>query len=242
MTTETMIPALPCHSINETLDFYVALGFEITYQQTRPNNYLAVKRGGVEIHFFTMKGFDPEGNYSTCIVITPDLEGAYTHYREALRRKYGKYPTSGTPRITRLHTRTDGGRGFNIVDVAGNWIRFAEVMTTEPREGTIPPDAESKLGYLLHTANVLLHSHGSPEKSAKVLDNALAQLAEGTPVEQFKVLVARANVAAIMEDPTLAQHILAQARTIPLKDKERVTLGETMELMEEVEEMLGVPN
>jgi catechol 2,3-dioxygenase-like lactoylglutathione lyase family enzyme len=238
MTTETMIPALPCHSINDTLDFYVALGFEITYQQSRPNNYLAVKRGGVEIHFFTMKGFDPAGNYSTCIVISPDLEGAYTHYREALRRKYGKYPTNGTPRITRMHTRTDGGRGFNIVDVAGNWIRFAEVMTTEPREGTIPPDAESKLGYLLFNADVLLNSHGSPEKSAKVLDNALAHLEEGTSVEQFKVLVARANVAAIMEEHPFAEQLLAQARDIPLSDEERGTLEETMELMEEVKEML----
>jgi catechol 2,3-dioxygenase-like lactoylglutathione lyase family enzyme len=242
MTTETMIPCLPCHSINDTLDFYVALGFEITYQQSRPNNYLAVKRGGIELHFFTMKGFDPEGNYSTCIVITPDVEAAYTHYREALRRKYGKYPTSGSPRITRMHTRTDGGRGFNIVDVAGNWIRFAEIMEVEAREGTIPPGAETKLGYLLHTADVLLNSHGSPEKSAKVLDNALSQLAEGSPVEQFKVLVARANVAAIMEHPTLAQQILAQAQTISLSDEERAVLGDTLELMEEVEEMLVVPN
>lgn len=239
MTTETMIPALPCHSINETLEFYVALGFEITYQQSRPNNYLAVKRGGIELHFFTMKGFDPAGNYSTCIVISPDLEGAYTHYREALRRKYGKYPTSGTPRITRLHTRTDGGRGFNIVDVAGNWIRFAEIMEVEPREGTIPPDAESKLGYLLHTANVLLHSHGSPEKAAKVLDNALSQLEEGSPVEQVKVLVARANVAAIQEEVALAKQWLAQAKGISVNGEEAAMLDETLQWMEEIEDSLA---
>ncbi len=240
MSTETMIPCLPCHSINETLDFYVALGFEITYQQSRPNNYACVNRGGIDLHFFTMKGFDPAGNYSTCIVLTPDMEAAYTHYREALRRKYGKYPTGGTPRITRMHTRTDGGRGFNIVDVAGNWIRFSEIMTVEAREGTIPPGAETKLGYLLFNADVLLNSHGSPEKAAKVLDNALAHLEEGTPVEQFKVLVARAEVAALMEEPALAREQLTRAQEIPLGETERAALADTFHLMAEVEQMVVI--
>jgi hypothetical protein len=234
MTTETMIPALPCHSITETLNFYVAMGFEITYQQSRPNNYLAVKRGGIELHFFTMKGFDPAGNYSTCIVVTPDLEGSYQHYREAMRRTYGKILASGTPRLTRLHTRTDGGKGFNIVDVAGNWIRFAEIMQTEPREGTIPPEAESKLGYLLFNADVLLNSHGSPEKAAKVLDNALAHLDEGTPLEQAKVLLARAETAALMDDPALARQLLARTQEIPLTDSDRATLEPEFTRIEEL--------
>lgn len=237
MTTETIIPALPCHSINETLDFYVAMGFEVTYQQTRPNNYLGVRRGGIELHFFTMKGFDPAGNYSTCIVVSPTFEETYEHFRASMRRTYGKILSAGMPRLTRMHTRTDGGRGFNLVDVAGNWIRFSEVMTNA-REGTIPPDAESKLGYLLHTANVLLNSHGSPEKAVKVLENALSQLEEGTPSEQFKVLVARAHVAAIQEEPTLAREMLARAREIPLSDEEREALEETFGLIEEVEQGL----
>ncbi len=39
MANETTIPMLPCRSIDEMLTFYVALGFEVTYHQTRPNTY-----------------------------------------------------------------------------------------------------------------------------------------------------------------------------------------------------------
>ena len=57
MANEITIPALPCGSINETLKFYVALGFEITYQQSRPNTYGCVKYEDIDLHFFTMKGY-----------------------------------------------------------------------------------------------------------------------------------------------------------------------------------------
>jgi hypothetical protein len=35
--TERTIPILPCRSIDATLAFYEALGFENTYRQERPN-------------------------------------------------------------------------------------------------------------------------------------------------------------------------------------------------------------
>jgi hypothetical protein len=47
MANEIMIPILPCRSINETLEFYVALGSEVTYQQTRPNSYACVRRDDI---------------------------------------------------------------------------------------------------------------------------------------------------------------------------------------------------
>jgi hypothetical protein len=43
---ERTIPILPCRSIDENLDFYRALGFEVTFQQTRPNPYAVVARCG----------------------------------------------------------------------------------------------------------------------------------------------------------------------------------------------------
>ena len=36
---EITIPILPCRSINEMLEFYRALGFEVIYQQSKPNTY-----------------------------------------------------------------------------------------------------------------------------------------------------------------------------------------------------------
>ena len=58
MANEVTIPMLPCKSIDETLEFYTALGFEITYQQ-RPNTYGCVKYEEINLHFFTLKGYEP---------------------------------------------------------------------------------------------------------------------------------------------------------------------------------------
>jgi len=32
------------------------LGFEVTYQQVAPNIYAAVRRAGINLHFFVVKG------------------------------------------------------------------------------------------------------------------------------------------------------------------------------------------
>ena len=47
---EKTIPILPCQSLQPLLDFYTALGFEVTFEQRSPNPYAVVERGGVELH------------------------------------------------------------------------------------------------------------------------------------------------------------------------------------------------
>jgi catechol 2,3-dioxygenase-like lactoylglutathione lyase family enzyme len=54
---ETMIPLLPCKALEETLDYYRALGFEVTYQQKDPYLYGAVQRGAIQLHFSTLTTF-----------------------------------------------------------------------------------------------------------------------------------------------------------------------------------------
>jgi hypothetical protein len=66
MANEMTIPILPCRSINDTLEFYGALGFEIAYQQERPNTYACVKLGDINLHVFSMKEYEPANSYSTC--------------------------------------------------------------------------------------------------------------------------------------------------------------------------------
>ena len=51
MTDEITIPLLPCRAIKEMLEFYRALGFEVTYQQSKPNTYAVVRRGGIELQY-----------------------------------------------------------------------------------------------------------------------------------------------------------------------------------------------
>lgn len=135
MANESMVPLLPCASIDEIHDFCVALGFEVTSRQTRPNPYLAVRRGGIDLHYFGIEGFRPEDSYGSCLVVTDDTTALYDAWAEGLRARYGRLPLSGFPRITRPRRRAnaDGLSGFSLVDPAGNWIRVtrrpADVVT-----------------------------------------------------------------------------------------------------------------
>src|SRR5688572_5749703 len=43
MNQAITIPILPCRGIDETLEFYVAVGFEVTYKQGKPNSYACVR-------------------------------------------------------------------------------------------------------------------------------------------------------------------------------------------------------
>ena len=47
-----VVPVLPCESLDESLTFYRALGFEVTYEQTTPYVYGAVRWGGVDLNFY----------------------------------------------------------------------------------------------------------------------------------------------------------------------------------------------
>lgn len=239
MTGEVMIPALPCASINEVLEFYVAMGFEITYQQARPNTYGCVKRDNIELHFFTMKGYEPANSYSTCLVITQDADALHNVFREGLRAKYGKVPISGIPRITRPNNNNaEGDRRFIVVDPGGNWIRFIQPATTRetPRGYT---GGSTKLEQALHTAAILADSKGDYEGAAKLLDVALAREANPSAADRVRVMVARAWVAATMDDQTHARNILTEMRQIALNDEERAELAAELERAEELEAILA---
>ncbi len=127
----TMVPALPCQDIDELRDFWTALGFDVTYRQLRPNPYLAVRRGGVDIHYFGLDGLAPQDSYSTCIVVVDDTAPVFEALAAGLRARYGRLPLTGFPRITRPRRRANAGgtTGFSLVDPAGNWV---QVMRRSP--------------------------------------------------------------------------------------------------------------
>lgn len=238
MANEIMIPALPCASINPTLEFYVAMGFEITYQQARPNNYGVVKRDNIEFHFFTMKGYEPANSYTTCLILVPDIASLHKAFADGLRAHYGKVPISGIPRITKPNNKNaHGDTRFIVVDPGGNWLRFIQKSS-----GKSAPDygesQETKIAQALHTAGILAESKGDYAAAAKLLDSALAREANPTSSERVQVLVARAWVAATVDDNPLATTILADVRNITLSDDERAALADELERADELEQLL----
>jgi hypothetical protein len=71
------IPILPCQTIDDQLAVYEAIGFEVTYRPKAPNVFAAVRRGPIELQFFTMKGYEPSNSYRTCYVLTADVDRVY---------------------------------------------------------------------------------------------------------------------------------------------------------------------
>lgn len=255
MANEITIPALPCRSIDETLAFYVALGFEITYQQTRPNNYGCVKYGDIDLHFFTLKGYEPRDSYSTCIVLVPDLAALHQTFSSNLRVHYGKLPIAGIPRISKLNSSNSARQlRFNIIDPGGNWIRFAQKdsqgeSTAEDEQKTQqgePLPKPSKLSRATHAADWLIEAKGEFENAVQTLDNVLNPLLDGqddtqsVPVTHLvQALVLRASLAINLNDLLLARTLLERVRALALEPQDRAALAVELERADDLEKQLA---
>lgn len=209
--TERTIPILPCRSIDDVLAFYRALGFAVTYQQERPNIYAVVVRGGIELQFFVMKGFDPAGSYSTCYVLVSDVDALYDAFRSGLRSALGRVPTRGIPRIGALRDMSYGVRQFVVVDPGGNYIRIGQPIAEQP---TPTLTTTGRLERALIAAITLADSKGDDEAAARVLDSAFADDPPVAGATAVRALVLRADLAYRTGDIDAARSRLAEARRL----------------------------
>ncbi|MGY0003393.1 VOC family protein [Micromonospora sp. I033] len=220
MAHETTIPLLPCRSLDDVTPFYQALGFQVSYRQTRPNPYLALHREDLHLHFFGMAEFDPATSYGSCLVVVDDLVGIHREFAAGMRAAYGRVLVSGMPRMTRPRVRKnyDGHTGFSIVDPGGNWIRF--VARAAP--STAGDHATGRLARALENAVVQADSRGDHRQAARILDSALSRAdAAGDPVVHVEALVYRAELAVVLDEPAVARELLARAGSVPLGEEGR---------------------
>lgn len=220
MAGEVTIPLLPCASIDDIRSFYEVLGFHVTYQQRKPNPYVALQREDLNLHFFEMAGFDPQTSYGSCLVLTPDIEGLHRAFAVGMRAAYGKVLVSGTPRMTRPRARknNDGLSGFSVIDPGGNWIRITQNSAVASTAASTPT---GRLAKALANAVVMADSKGDIQQAVRILDSALARPhADDDPVTQVEVLVYRAELAMALHDPRTAAEMLARADRIALTPAE----------------------
>jgi catechol 2,3-dioxygenase-like lactoylglutathione lyase family enzyme len=125
---------LPCADIDEIVDFFTALGFNVAHKQKKPNPYVALEGHGFPIHYYGLHGHQAEKSHSTCGVVVADTERLFDAFATGLHARYGKLPVSGHPRITRPRPRKNAGglSGFSLIDPAGNWIQIIRDATAEP--------------------------------------------------------------------------------------------------------------
>jgi len=166
------IPMLPCAALDETLDFWQALGFRVTYRQKAPNPYAVVEYADYALHFFGLTQLAPEANYSGCLVLVAEVEELHRTFAERLRTALGKVPGRGFPRISRMRP---GQTRFTLTDVAGNSVIFIKHGDEDAKaaEAYTEP-GQTPLAKALRVAERLRDFKGDDAAAAKVLDNALA--------------------------------------------------------------------
>ncbi|WP_033319263.1 bleomycin resistance protein [Streptomyces yerevanensis] len=229
---EKTIPILPCRTIQPVLDFYTALGFEVTFQQTSPNPYAVVERGDIELQFFGLKRYEPTESYSTCYVLTDDVDGLHESFRTGLKEAYGKIPTRGLPRIGALKDMSYGMRQFLVTDPGGNCIRIGQPTSEDQHHRPAPKETFARA---LHHASLLADSKEDPAAAAKVIDRVLCLEDERpTPVQLLRLLVLRADVAGRLGDGETATSALAEAAAVQLSAQERESVQDDLERLAEL--------
>lgn len=117
---EYAVPILPSRDLSATLAFYERLGFESAGDRPPEEwNYLILRRGGVQLHFYGDPRVDPLTTDRGCYVYTDDAD--------ALHREWQAVGVPSDPATgSRLQAPVDtafGMREFALVDPSGNLVR-----------------------------------------------------------------------------------------------------------------------
>ena len=118
--TELAVPILPSRDLRGTLAFYGRLGFESAGAAPPEEwNYLILRRGGFQLHFYVDPTVDPLTSDRACYLYTDDADALH-----------GEWEIAGVPRDpvtgSRLEAPADthwGMREFALVDPNGNLVR-----------------------------------------------------------------------------------------------------------------------
>ncbi|WP_199617173.1 bleomycin resistance protein [Paenibacillus alkalitolerans] len=227
----TAIPIFPCRSIDEQLDFYQALGFEVTYRQAKPNLYACVRHRIAELHFFVLKQLEPSNSYSMCYINVPDVDAVFREFCENLKTTYQKIPSQGFPKITKPNNLTEDRR-FNLVDPAGNRLLVGQ------KHAYTNPEHRSRFANAFETAYRLAYAKDEPAAAAKVLDLVLSKAAgeEVSAILRFKAFVLRADIAASMDEINLAKAFIKEADNL-LPDQDLEGVQEEIERLDELKSL-----
>ena len=221
MADERTHPCLPCADLDAAIAFYLALGFERSYRQLKPNPYAVVKREDFHVHLFGIDGFDPEQSYGSVIVEVPDADALYQSFAAGLRAAYGKLPVKGIPRITRPRKRFGTVYGFSVVDVGGNWLRVSSRGADEAEEGK----KQEGLAGIVQVAARLGDAHGDHAAALKTLESGLGRFPEAPAVERAQALLYRTELAVRLGDAALARASLAAVRSLALSSEQQAAIA-----------------
>ena len=110
-------PKLPMRNKAATKAYYInQLGFMALGDY---DEYLMVKKEGIEIHFFAFKTLDPKTNYGQVYIRTNNIAELY---QELLERKVTIHPNGP------LQTKPWGQQEFSLLDPDNNLLTFGQAI------------------------------------------------------------------------------------------------------------------
>lgn len=118
------IPILPSRSLENTVAFYRRLGFDGEIHAF--GNYAILRRGTIEIHFFTHRELQPAESHAGCYLRVADADALHRDFAKA------SLPARGIPRQDPIENKPWGMREFAIVDPDGNLIRIGQPLGVSP--------------------------------------------------------------------------------------------------------------
>ena len=233
----TTVPILPCVSLDETMRFWKALGFEQTYYQQRPYPYGVVERDGGGIHYIAIKGIEPEAVYSSCIIVVTDLQHVHDEFSEGFRQYMGKVAQRGFPRISRMRT---GQTRFTLTDPSGNTVIFVKADSQDQDDETYHQPERDDLTRLQRAiANAIRFRDYKRDDvaAAKVLEVALKRITDESTIDIARALLLGIELADILEEPSQRQTYLAQLKTIDLTSEEKNIVKHKLIIGDEIIEL-----
>lgn len=217
---ETITPLLPCFAIDETLAFWRALGFTVTWEQRKPYVYLAFRWSGFELHY----GRGPDGVDPTqertggCLVMVDTVAPYHALFTTAIRGAYGKVLVKGLPRITRYRA---GASRFTIMDPSGNSIVF--IRRDEPEDLEYGGSKQlTGLAKVLDNARILREFKTDDRAAFRALNSGLRRHGTEAPaVEQAMTLAALIELSTTLNEPERVPEWGERLRLIQLSAAER---------------------
>ncbi len=129
---EYAVPILPSRDLEETLAFYLRLGFEQRGAPIETYRYLIVGRGSIELHFWDAPDVDPLTTSASCYLHVRDADALCDEWRAI---GVDSDPATGSRLVAPVDTDY-GLREFALVDMSGNLLRIGSPRPSAETAGT----------------------------------------------------------------------------------------------------------
>ncbi|MGW5386461.1 glyoxalase [Nocardia sp. NPDC003963] len=235
---DTAVPVLPTHDLARTLDFYGALGYAVTYEQTRPYTYGAISAHDCALHFTDAPAGQPTEGQTGCLVMVEDAARRHRAFSAALRERFGRIPAQGPGRITRFRP---GQTRFSVIDPDGNWVTY--IQRDEPEGLEYGGSAElSGLAKVLDNVRILRDFKNDDKAAERALESGLRRHgAQAGALDRARALAALAELAIARGNPGRAAERRADLAALELTGSERAELAAELGAADDLEEWLRSP-